>query len=178
MLTSELITRAAAGAEDAWHELVRRHAPVVWAVARTHRLDGADAADVSQNTWMALAEHLPRIRKPERVPAWLATTARRECLRVLTRGRREQPREDLEVPGTDPEPRILLTVRDRLLWQAFSSLPVRCREMLGLLAHAPALSYVQLSRALGLRMTSIGRTRARCLDQLRHQVKSLNADAD
>lgn len=173
MLLSELITRASTGDEQAWHELVRRHAAVVWSVTRAHRLRGADAADASQNTWTALAEHLPKLRRPERLPAWLATTARRECLRVLLRGRREVPLDDLEIPGADPEPPIFRAARDRLLWQAFSLLPLRCRQLLGLLAHAPDLTYVQVSRALGVNVGSIGRTRGRCLDQLRRKLTIL-----
>lgn len=166
MRISDLIIRASTGDEAAWRELVRRHAPIVWAVARTHRLRGADAADASQNTWTALAEHLPRLRRPDRLPAWLATTARRECLRIVRRGRREIPLDDLEV--TQPPP--FHNEGERQLWAAFASLPRRCRELLGLLAHAPKLTYAQLSRALGLKVTSIGRTRGRCLDQLRRAL--------
>jgi RNA polymerase sigma factor (sigma-70 family) len=170
MLTSELITRARAGDADAWQELVSRHAPLVWAVARAHRLRRADAVDVTQNTWAALAEHLPRLRRPDRLTAWLATTTRRECLRVLLRGRREVPLDDLEVPGADPEPPVFRTERERLLWDALWLMPRRCRELLSLLAHAPQLTYVQVSRALGLKVTSLGRTRGRCLDQLRRKL--------
>lgn len=173
MLLSELITRAGAGDDDAWHELVRRHAAIVWAVTRAHRLRGADAADASQNTWAALAEHLPKLRRPDRLPAWLATTARRECLRILLQGRREVPLDDLEIPAAENEPPVFRTLRDRLLWQAFGALPERCRQLLGLVAHAPELTYVQVSRALGLKVSSIGRTRTRCLDQLRRRLVAL-----
>lgn len=173
MRLSELITRATTGDEQAWHELVREHSPIVWAVTRAHRLRGADAADASQNTWAALAEHLPKLRKPERLPAWLATTARRECLRIMLRGRREVPLDDVEIPTADPEPPALRSARDQLLWRAFAMLPLRCRQLLGLLAHAPELTYVQLSRALGININSIGRTRGRCLDQLRRKLTIL-----
>jgi RNA polymerase sigma factor (sigma-70 family) len=165
----ELIHRASRGDEEAWHELVHRHAAVVWSVTRAHRLRGADAADASQNTWAALAEHLPKLRDPERVAGWLATTARRECLRILLQGRREVPLDEIEV-GTYEEPTVFRTARDKLLWQAFATLPGRCRQLLGLLAHAPELTYVQLSRALGIKVNSIGQTRGRCLDVLRRRL--------
>jgi RNA polymerase sigma factor (sigma-70 family) len=165
----ELIHRASHGDETAWHELVQRHAGVVWSVTRAHRLRGADAADASQNTWAALAEHLPRLRNPDRVAGWLATTARRECLRILLQGRREVPLEEIEI-GAYEEPAVLRTARDRLLWQAFATLPARCRQLLGLLAHAPELTYVQLSRALGIKVNSLGQTRGRCLDVLRRRL--------
>jgi RNA polymerase sigma factor (sigma-70 family) len=172
MTTQELIRRAAAGDEAAWHELVHRHAAVVWSVTRAHRLRGADAADASQNTWAALAEHLPGLRRPDRLAGWLATTARRECLRILLHGRRELPLDDLEV-GVHQDPPVLDGDRDRLLWRAFATLPLRCRQLLGLVAHAPELTYVQLSRALGIKLNSIGRTRGRCLDHLRRELTLL-----
>ncbi|MGH3859500.1 RNA polymerase sigma factor, partial [Actinokineospora sp.] len=88
MDTAELVRRAGTGDQAAWRDLVDRHAGLVWRVARAHKLDDADAADVSQSTWIALAENLPTLRSPERLSAWLATTARRECLRMIAdRGR-------------------------------------------------------------------------------------------
>src|SRR5215831_13070195 len=85
----ELVDQASAGDSDAWDELVDRFSGMVWAVARGHGLSSADAADVSQTTWLRLVEHLDRIREPERVGAWLATTARHECLRHVRAWRRE-----------------------------------------------------------------------------------------
>jgi RNA polymerase sigma factor (sigma-70 family) len=165
----ELIDRAARGDEAAWHELVHRHASVVWSVTRAHRLRGADAADASQNTWAALAQHLPKLRNPERLAGWLATTARRECLRILLQGRREVPLDEIEIPAYE-EPEVFRSARDKLLWQAFGALPDRCRQLLGLLVHAPELTYVQLSRALGIKVNSIGQTRGRCLQTLRRKL--------
>ena len=60
-----------------------RFSGLVWATARAHRLSSADAADVVQTTWLRLVENLDRIREPEALGGWLATTARRECLRLL-----------------------------------------------------------------------------------------------
>lgn len=168
-----LVRRARAGDENAWHALVSQHSPIVWAVTRAHRLRGADAADASQNTWLALAEHLPKIRSPDRLSGWLATTARRECLRILLQGRREVPLDDVTLPEAGPEAAVLRTARDELLWRAFARLPARCRQLLGLIAHAPELTYVQLSRAVGIRTTSLGRTRARCLTELRHLLTGM-----
>jgi DNA-directed RNA polymerase specialized sigma24 family protein len=69
-----------------------------------------------------------------------------------------------------PEPRALRTSRDRLLWRAFSALPERCRRMLGLLAFAPELTYAQLGQALGIKLGTVGRSRGRCLHELRRQL--------
>lgn len=173
------VWRARAGDEKAWQQLVRQYTPLVWKTARSYRLDTADAADAVQNTWVALAEHLPTLRHPERICAWLTTTTRRESLRILSRGRREIPVAEVDdVPGAGPEPAVLRADRDRLVWAAFDELPPRCRKLLGLLAFAPELTYAQLGRALGLEPGSIGRTRGRCLDELRRRLRERGEDLD
>lgn len=172
-----LAHRAASGDQGAWCELVRRYSTLVWAVARAHGLALADAADASQNTWIALAEHLPALRQPERIAGWLATTARRECLRIVAQRGREIPAyrfDGTDLPERGPEPHVLRTARDRVLWRAFATLPDRCRQLLGLLAHAPEMTYVQVSRALGIKVNSIGRTRGRCLAVLRRKLVHLD----
>ncbi len=78
-----LVLRAAAGDRSAWDELVSRFSGLVCAVARGHRLRSEDAAEVFQTTWLRLLENLAQLREPDRVGAWLATTARRECLRLF-----------------------------------------------------------------------------------------------
>ena len=85
----ELVRAAAAGDQRAWEALVGRFGGLVWSVARAHGLSRADAADVSQTAWLRLVEHLHRLRDPERVGTWLASTARHEALRILRRGRRQ-----------------------------------------------------------------------------------------
>lgn len=172
----ELVFGALAGDESAWPELVRQYAPLVWAVARAHRLTHADAADAAQDTWIALAEHLPALRRPDRLAGWLAMTARRHSLRILDRRRREvlaDQFDDLE-PEPGPEPVALRSALDRTLWRAFASLPERCRQLLGLQAHAPELTYAQVGRALGMNINNIGQTRGRCLEILRRRLAILD----
>src|SRR5213593_490223 len=92
--TAALLAQAGAGDERAWDALVEQHTRLLWSVARSYRLDQADAADVVQTTWLRLLEHLDRIEDPSRLVGWLVTTARRECLRVLRRSGRERPVAD------------------------------------------------------------------------------------
>ncbi|MDQ1463257.1 MAG: hypothetical protein QOC73_198, partial [Actinomycetota bacterium] len=79
--TAELVAAAHAGDSSAWGELVDRYGGLVWAVARGFALSTADASDVSQTTWLRLVEHLGRLREPEHLGGWLATTARHECFK-------------------------------------------------------------------------------------------------
>ncbi|HEY1573842.1 MAG TPA: sigma-70 family RNA polymerase sigma factor [Pseudonocardiaceae bacterium] len=167
--TADLVCRAADGNADAWRALVDRYQGVVWAVARAHRLPDADAADVSQATWLSLAQHLHRLRDPDRVAAWLTTTARRESLRVLAVRRRESPLDlsTMESVVDGPE-----AGSGDALWRALRGLPERCRMLLRLIAFTPDLSYAQAARALGIPAASVGQTRGRCLAVLRRRLEN------
>lgn len=172
----ELVRSAAEGDRDAWDALVARFSGLVWSIARSHRLNAADAADVSQTAWLRLVENLGRIREPDRVGAWLAATTRNECLRVIRKSGRQVP-TDLE---TDHEPLpadtapldagLLAGERNEQLWRAFAAISARCQVLLRTLIADPPLSYEEVSAALGMPVGSIGPTRARCLDHLRRKA--------
>lgn len=168
----ETVKAAGDGDGEAWDALVERFSGLVWSVARSHRLSDADAADVSQTTWLRLAEHLHRLRDPAKVASWLATTARNESLRTLRRSARVVPVDvdfdaDLDRSAPAADGRILLEERDAALWEAFDQLPDPCRALLRTLIADPAPSYAEISAALGMPVGSIGPRRARCLDRLR-----------
>jgi RNA polymerase sigma factor (sigma-70 family) len=173
--TAQLLLAAATGESAAWDELVERYARLVWAVARGFALSAADAADVSQTTWLRLVEHLDKLREPEHLGGWLATTARHECLRVLRRNGREivgfDADLDFEAGEPTPEAVVLDTERDRLLWRSLGEISQRCQVLLRALATAPPPSYQDISAALGMPVGSIGPTRARCLDSLKRRVE-------
>jgi hypothetical protein len=80
---ASLVKRAVKGDQTAWDALVDRYGGTVWLIARGHGLGAADAADVSELTWLRLVEHLHRIEPPERIGAWMTTTARRDSVRLL-----------------------------------------------------------------------------------------------
>jgi len=171
-----LVRRARTGDERAWAQLVDKYNRVLWAVARAHRLRDADAADVVQATWVKLMDHLDRLQEPARVGAWLATTARRECLRVLGSARHELlPGDALpEAPSADPAPgaELLLAERDATLWRAFGRLRPSDQALLRLLIADRAPSYEEISAALDMPIGSIGPTRARALERLRRELQS------
>jgi RNA polymerase sigma factor (sigma-70 family) len=180
---AELLRQAGDGDGRAWDAIVERFAPMVWAVARGLGLSAADAADVSQTTWMRLVQHLDRIEQPERVGGWLATTARRESLRVRRVAGRQIPTIDDEVvvladsPFTPPDLDLLRAERDFELWAVFAELPARCQYILRSLMGDATMSYEDLSVLLDMPVGSIGPTRARCLERLRRMAASLGPAA-
>lgn len=174
--TASLVAGASAGDRAAWDALVGRFAGLVWSIPRDHGLSAADAADVSQTTWLRLAEHLGRIREPERLCAWLATTARNESVRTLRRAQRQRPldpssaslvREDVRAVDSD----LLQAERDATLWRAFEALPSFCQVLLRTLMSDPTPSYADVSALLGMPVGSIGPNRNRCLDRLRRRAE-------
>ncbi|MEV5407804.1 sigma-70 family RNA polymerase sigma factor [Thermopolyspora sp. NPDC052614] len=179
---SALVNAAARGDASAWEALVERFSPLVWSVIRAHRLADADVEDVWQITWFRLTSNLHKIKDPERVGAWLASTARHEALRLIRTSRRVTPVEDLDTVSPwvnhhspeSPEQAVLESEQaaaeaERLqrLGEAFELMPERCRRLLRLLMATPPPSYHEISEALGMPVGSIGPTRARCLDCLR-----------
>jgi len=184
--TGQLVRGAAGGDEVAWRGLVERFSGLVWAVARAYRLTHADAADVYQTTWLRLAEHIRRIDHPDRVGAWLATAARRECLQSLRSTARTTPTDDMDrldaspAVGNPTEETVLAAEQERedadraaVVWRALGRLSARCRELLRVLMASPPPSYAEVAAALVLPLGSIGPTRARCLQRLREEVAGI-----
>jgi RNA polymerase sigma factor (sigma-70 family) len=176
---ARLVRAAAAGEDAAWRELVDRYDGLVWSVARGHRLSQADAGDVVQATWLKLVQHLDAIKNPDAVGAWLATTARRECLRVIDTCKAQIPfGDDMPEPAPDHDAalsdELLRAERDALLWQAVALLRPEDQALLRLLASDPPASYAEISAALDMPIGSIGPTRARCLERLRARCEQLS----
>ena len=172
---------ARTGDPDAWSELVRSFDGMLRAVVRGHRLSSADAADVVQTTWLRLAENLDRLQDPARIGAWLATTARRECLRIRRKLARELPAQYPPEPrhgGVAPVDRRLLQAdRDAALWAAFAHLCPRDQRLLRMLIADPQPSYEEIGKALAMPIGSIGPTRGRALQRLRRRL-DLNEGLD
>lgn len=172
---SARVRRAARGDCHAWSEIVHEFDGMLWAIARGHRLCHADAADVVQNTWLRFAENLERLREPARLGAWLATTARRECLRTLRASGRELPdaeppeRSDVDVSAIDSA--LITAERDAALRSALQRLPARDQALLLMLVADSAPSYEEIGAALRMPIGSIGPTRGRALDRLRGHLE-------
>src|SRR3954469_23293271 len=96
--TEDLVAAAVAGEPEAWSQLIDRYDVFIRSVCRAHRLADADSYDVAQHTWLRAVEHIGRLRDPDRFGAWIGTTARHECLRLLRGGRRVVPTAD-EIQG-------------------------------------------------------------------------------
>ena len=171
---TDLVTRARHGDQRAWDDLVERYAPLVWSICHRYQLKSADAEDVHQTVWLLLVSQLNKIRDPVALPGWLATTTRRECVRVLRAAR--GPHADGSGPDVETIPdqqaemadqELLVAERHAALREALARLSPCCQRLIGKLIEDPPLTYAQISASLSIPVGSIGPLRGRCLDRLR-----------
>jgi RNA polymerase sigma-70 factor (ECF subfamily) len=96
----ELIGRARSGDEDAFGELVGRHADRVYGALRRFGLDPGEADEVAQEVFLRAWRGLPQFQERAQFSTWLYRIAFNEAQRRLSR--RAPPRVEPEPAGPDP----------------------------------------------------------------------------
>jgi RNA polymerase sigma factor (sigma-70 family) len=179
-----LVLRCRRGEGAAWEALVHRYQRLVFAIVRRIGLDEHAAADVFQTVFARLVAHLPRIADPQRLQAWIVTTAKREALLALRRGRRTvsmtraddtvDEASECDIADDSPLPEEVLAELQQLdqLRDALDRLEEPCRKLLLMLFRddGDKLPYEEVAQRLGMSVGSIGPTRSRCLGKLRRLV--------
>lgn len=168
-----LVAEATRGNQAAWNAIVDRYAALVWSICLRFRLPEADAADVVQTVWLRAVERLSSLREPAALPGWLATTTRRECIKVVSGSRGARPLGELDATlpadedSTAPDAELLAAERRALVREGFAQLPLHCQRLLALLVSGDPASYAEIGARLQMPVGSIGPTRSRCLEKLR-----------
>ncbi len=174
-----IVEQAREGVASAWEALIARFGGLVAAIARRCRLSDADVAEVCQTTWLRLVENLDRIEQPERLGAWLATTSRRESLRIATRQVVVSANDLVYFMAdekADPlDAGLLRGEQESAIRKAAEQLSPRCQRLLGLLMGDDDLPYKEIAEQLRMPIGSIGPTRGRCLDHLRQILADMEA---
>jgi RNA polymerase sigma factor (sigma-70 family) len=183
-----LIERCRQGDAQAWELLVERYQRLVYSIPRRAGLDNEQAADVFQQVFVALFENLHRLEHPERLAAWLATTARRESWRISRQQRTantvrlpnvhdEQGTSSLDMlPDTAilPDEQLEQLEQQHIIRQKVMTLDDRCRTLLTMLFYqADPPSYQDIAKTLQIRVGSVGAIRARCLQKLRQSLEKV-----
>lgn len=169
---AELVQAIRSGDQSAWEQLVDRHSPMLWRLARSIVTDDAAASDAMQTAWLQLLQHVDRVADPAAVRSWLATTTRREAI-ALSKARARQAAADPNEWGFEqatPESAGPAANAERAdsrtkVLAALDQLSEKCRQLLTLMSHD--VGYHQIADTMDMPIGSIGPTRARCLDQLR-----------
>ncbi len=179
----DLVVAASAGGETAWAEVVKRFDPLIEAIAHKYKVPPADVDDVKQTVWMKLLTNIDKLRLPQALPGWIATTTARICLAVTKRSRGSvavaptaweglhermswaRSGEGDHLPAdTDME---CGEVR-RIVRRGLAELRPNERQLLLLLVADPRLTYVQIASRMQMPVGSIGPTRTRCLRKLHY----------
>jgi RNA polymerase sigma factor (sigma-70 family) len=176
---ADLVRRCLEDDQGAWVALTERYGDLVYGIARRHGLPADVASDVVQDVFVALLASLRRLRRAERLLAWLVRAARRETWRQVRRGRARRRREEHVARGersrevTPPEDLAGQEMRQAVK-QAYAGLGERCRRLLDALFLAQeGVSYDKIAGELGLAIGSIGALRRRCLESLRDELVRL-----
>lgn len=169
----ELLTAASRGEWAAWDEIISRYERLVIHSATKIGLSRSDTADAAQLTWLQLWKHGHQIREPDRLAAWLVSTARREAIRLAVASRRHVLYAD---PSGEHSRSYLTAVRDvyaveqgydGAVEQALDRLPPRYQTLLRLLSSDLELSYSEVADLMGLPIGSIGPMRMRAIRMLK-----------
>ncbi|MGL4230680.1 MAG: RNA polymerase sigma factor [Casimicrobium sp.] len=175
-----LVARCVAGDGPAWDVLVRRYQRLVYAIVMRMQFDEHVAADVFQTVFTRLIDHLPRLTEPDRLQAWIVTTAKRESLLYRKRALRnvsltpesdDEETHDIEDDAWLPDQALENLQMQNIVRNAMVEIDARCRELLSLLySEDDKTAYDEVAEQLGMPIGSIGPTRARCLEKLRKLV--------
>jgi RNA polymerase sigma factor (sigma-70 family) len=174
----QLLLACRRGDERAWEALVHRYQRLIYTIPQRAGLDQDQAAEVFQEVFITLLQKLDDIEQPERLHAWLVTTARRKTWRLISRDR------SLQQTGTDDDdsPDLLADLPDNAalpdevlekleeqhrVRSGLAELDERCRTLLTMLYYnVPTPGYSEIAAQLAIPEGSIGPTRARCLKKL------------
>jgi RNA polymerase sigma factor (sigma-70 family) len=169
-----LVSACLAGDAQAWDALLAKYKNLIYSIPIKYGASRDDANDIFQAVCLDLVNELPRLRRAESLPAWIATVSRHRSFH-WKRGRvKRAAREGTDLDSADP---AFLASEDRDLLQsaqheqgvrdAIDRLPERCREMVRMLFfEQPPRPYAEVAAALGLAQGSIGFIRGRCLQKL------------
>ena len=180
----ELLAACRRGEETAWEELVHRYQRLIFTIPRRAGLDEDQSADVFQEVFATLLRKLNDIDDPERLHAWLVTTARRITSRVISKSQLSISVDDhsevlqQKLPSMADKAaladEVLLGLEEQhRVRRALTRLDERCQKLLQLLFYeSKPLSYAEIAALLGTSAGSIGPTRARCLEKLLRLLES------
>jgi RNA polymerase sigma factor (sigma-70 family) len=180
----ELLLSCRRGDESSWQALVDRYQRLIYAIPRRAGLNEDDAREVFQEVFVTLFQKMNEINEPDRLHAWLVTTARRKTWRLLSKERVRHSTKMGDEDGGDevlavvdnsplPDETIVRLEEQHRIRTALGNLDPRCRQLLTMLYYqAEPLPYSAIASALGTPEGSIGPTRARCLKKLLKLLES------
>src|SRR5215213_2188644 len=81
----QLVLACRRGDQTAWEKLILRYQRLIYTIPLRAGLDEDHAAEIFQDVFTTLFQKLNDIEEPDRLQAWLVTTARRKTWRVISK---------------------------------------------------------------------------------------------
>jgi RNA polymerase sigma-70 factor, ECF subfamily len=173
----ELVSRLRARKPGAFDELYRGERNRIWRFLRQLTGSVQAAEDLFQETWLAAARNVHRLREDTHVVSWLYTIARnkhRNALRSRVFDERRRARIRAEPVATVEPPDVAMDVRTRAkkLAAAFARLPEAYREVV-LLCCVEGLDAEEVARILDLRPDAVRKRLSRARAALADLMENL-----
>lgn len=174
---AELIKACRRGDEAAWNQLVERFQRLIITIPRRAGLSEEQSADIFQEVFLTLFEKMDEIEQPEKIRAWLVTTAKFKTWGAV-RGEKniyspatdeKMETEMANLPDAAPlaDARLIELEQQHQIRTALNELEEKCRAILSMIyLRDTAASYAEVAAAIGVGETSISPLRARCLRKL------------
>ena len=147
----QLVTRSAAGDQDAFRELVLRHHRRVVNIAYRALGDASLAEDIAQEVFIKVYRHLPSYRHEKPFVHWLHRVAANTITDAARRHRAVLSLDSLEHPlagqGGDPQEVAAQHDLQRSVRRAIATLPLHYRDTLALQVFHD-LSYEEIAATL------------------------------
>jgi len=177
-LAPECIAACLRGDQRAWDEVIDRYGRLVYSIARRYGLDDSDSDDVFQSVFLILYRRLETLEDTTRLSAWLITTTHRECWRVGKRsGGHPSLDEQIADVNAPSETQITEWEQQHLVRLGLLELGGQCEELLrALFVERGSGDYDTIAERLGMKVGSIGPTRARCFAKLKRILIRLGLD--
>lgn len=171
---SALIEASRKGDNRAWQTLVERYQRLIYTIPRRAGLDESRASEIFQRVFAKLVANIHRIEQPERIQAWLVTTAKRETFRMIDKEKRydsggQDISEEEALPDhrAMPDEAVVRLEEQHSVRLAVEVVGDKCRRLLILLFYqTEPRPYSEVAHELGIAEGSIGPTRARCLQKV------------
>lgn len=149
----------------------------MWSVIVKHRMRDEESEDVFQHVFATLVTSIDAIEDDGALASWLVTTTKRRCWRVIAQKRKDAERarsldSDPDKPADPEDERVnpaeaRVLMERQLVREGLERLGGRCKDLLEALFGAGGEpNYTVIAEKLGIRVGSIGPTRARCLEKL------------
>lgn len=170
--------------EAHYQELVSTQSAGVYRLCQSILKNEADAADVTQEAFIRLWQHLPGIR-PRKARSWLMRTARNRCLdRLRLRkpaqaidladaGHPDRPAFELPDPGLDPAQSADAQSLREAVMDAVHGMPETWKSVF-VLKELEGFSCREISRICGFPLNSVKVYLLRARQHLRRRLRDLH----